>query len=260
MRLRAILLGFFGASLLTLSGLLLLGSWGAYRTAQGTSPEPQIIPLRDLSATGYGDNRHVKVTGCALGHRYVAAQRNWAWEHVSVPLVPVDDDPGDAVPAVKNFWVVLVSSRPRRESDLKSLLQQSSVQGVVWRDRSMIELSEQNELRRLYPGLDWSKCLVLQEGVVPMKESTALAFLASSAGMVVLTGLIFWIWLIFCFAPWLEGYQARDRLLTAAARAERRRRAGRPPAAPQSKHQIDPQARWQEEAVRPPPEDHAVEE
>ena len=90
MRLRAILLGFFGAALLTLSGLLLLGSWVAYRTAQGTSPEPQIISLRDLSAAGYGDNRHVKVTGCALARRYGRGGSFWK-AHPRLPYEPITD-------------------------------------------------------------------------------------------------------------------------------------------------------------------------
>jgi hypothetical protein len=258
MRLGVFLIGLASSSLLSIGGVLLVRSWNVYQLARGTSPEPQVIRLRDLSDAGYGDNRHVKVTDCALGRGYVVFYREWSWVKVCIPLVPADD-PGRARPGTRQVWVVLVSNRLLPESDLKSLLQQSSVQGVVSREASLVGLSEQRELQRLYPGLNWSNCLVLEEGRVPMKESTVFKILVASASMAVVGGLVFAPWCLFCLGPWLKGALARDRLLAAAARAERRAR--RPPAAPKSGQLSGPQPRQPAgEAIRPPLDDHVVEE
>jgi hypothetical protein len=257
MRPAAIILGLVGPALITVGGFCVVAFWNQYLTALGTRPEPQVIRLRDLSHLGYSDNRHVKVTGCALGRNYVAFRRNGLWAGVGIPLVPADGDPGGAVPGGQGRWVVLWSDRPRSASDVKLLLRESSVQGVL-RDPSWVPLSVRLELQRQYPGLDWSNCVVLDEGRVPMRETTASGFLAASAATTVLGGLVFLPWCLFCLRPWLKGYLARQRLLTAAAQA-RRHTAGRGRVS-QSREVSDSGGQAGGEAVRPAPDDSIAED
>jgi hypothetical protein len=226
MRPRTVLLAVFSLQLITVGGMLLLGSWEQYGTARGTRPEPQVIPLRDLMRDGYGDNRHVKITGCALGPRYVYLEKDWRWQEVWIPLFPVDDGPGNGMPGGQNLWVLVRSTRPQRQQDLQLLLQDASVQGVLVRGASGVGVYEKVELQELYPQLDWSRCLLLNEGRVPMRESTTVGLLVASVSVLGLGGVLFAAWGIFCFHSWLKDYRKRRRLLAAAAWSKRPSGAG----------------------------------
>jgi hypothetical protein len=230
MRPREFLPAVFGLQLVTVGGLLLLYAWGEYRTAYQALPEPQVIRLRDLVSKGYRDNRHVKVIDCKLGRSYVFVQSNGTLQEVCVPLFPAAEHE-DARGPGGTRWLILRTTRLWRVRDVEGLVQDSSVRGVVSAESSIVGREEKAKLKAAYPGLDWSNCLVLEEGRVPMKEGTALVLLVSSGGVVALGGLLFAGWCLFCFRPWLKDYRKRTKLLRAAADSERRARRGRRPAA-----------------------------
>jgi hypothetical protein len=158
--------------------------------AAQASAAPQEIALRDLIARGREGNPHVAVKDFQFGNNPVAFYRNRSnkdhWSDVWIPVMP-SATPENARQPAAPVQAIVMSKRVKTEAELDRLSAQTTVQGMVtdvWLDGD-----RQNKLRQSYPGTDFSRCLIIEEGREPAGPVRVAAFLAGGAALLAL-GLV----------------------------------------------------------------------
>jgi hypothetical protein len=161
------------------------------RLALGASEKPQRLTLAQLAANGPGDNAHVVLTDFALCDGYVCLvkvgryerltdgtdTKNRRWEGVFVPVVPLSPEVQQqqgrgAAPA--NVRVLLLSYTVHGEADLDRLGAQPEVRGMVINSIKSLDGKTESLLREMYPGTDFSTCLIFQEKRKPTATMASL--------------------------------------------------------------------------------------
>jgi hypothetical protein len=178
----AIFIGFAGACTLF---YLFMDPWITY---QNFSPTPRTIPLQELIDQGRGVNRNVQVTGFQFGEGSVYITKNNKWETVYVPLIPMDDHlPGERKNQLdREIVVFLKSTRIKDRNDLEQLARQPAIQGLIIEH----DLSEKNTLKPHFPGVDYSKCIILDEGRQPPSEMLVYGILGGGTGAIAFGGVL----------------------------------------------------------------------
>jgi hypothetical protein len=174
--------------------LLLL--WGAMalvsatrslgRTARCTA-EPHELTLRQFLDGGAGANAHVAITGFRLCDRYLTENfkggqgRRWV---SYIGIVPATADPSSPPR-------LLVKPRDAWEEQhlLREWGHREMLAGIVERASREWE-GDQRRLREVYPGIDLSSCVVLEEGQRPQTAEANWAWLGAGIGGVALGGLL----------------------------------------------------------------------
>ncbi|MCE9548264.1 MAG: hypothetical protein K8T25_22555 [Planctomycetia bacterium] len=166
--------------------------WGISerRLAETASAEPEAIRLADLIARGPEGNPHILLTEIEMCDNFVYQKREKSetWSKVWIPIVPKGSaqnprDPSDPVSAI------LLSERVSNASEIDTKLsKQPQLQGMVTNLIDRLHYSEQRLLERSYPGTDFTKCIIFEEGRTPAGPLKVYSLWAAG-GVLILVGL-----------------------------------------------------------------------
>ena len=176
------------AFVLLLVGLFLADmTYTDYRLAAGATAEPEEIRLEDLIARGPEGNPHVVVTDYALCDNFVYSepkdpQPRPLWLKVWVPIVPrgtAKGEPGQRL-APQRVQAIIFSMRIENQEALPRLAG-PRLQGMVTNRIDSVGWQEQNLLTKSYPKTDFSRWLIIQDGLEPASRKTMLVQGAAAA-------------------------------------------------------------------------------
>jgi hypothetical protein len=177
--------------------LIVLGcALGFYTYQEGglavnASTQAETIALKDLIARGPNGNPHIVLTNFELDENIVCSTKDnsTTWEEVWVPLHPEDDDgqaPGKAPKAVA-VQALLFSKHCRNADELRARCGNvEELHGMVINKIKGLGSEEQKQLASHYPGTDFGRCLIFEEGRSPAAWGVLLGLWAGSAALVVL--------------------------------------------------------------------------
>ena len=168
--------------------------------AMQSSAQPETITLKQLIARGANGNAHIVLTDFELCDNLVNQfnENNKAvWTHVWIPVVPKDEvDPKHKGPLTpNNVKALLFSTSITNEPEMEAKLNQPRVQGMVTNRITSLDPKIRNLLKQSYPGTDFDKCLIIQEGRAPF----GFGLVALTGGGAVLALLIGVVLLILSF-------------------------------------------------------------
>jgi hypothetical protein len=172
--------------------------------------------LADLIANGPGDHPHVTITNFTCGEDFVYLSRQEhsvfrskevGWDKVWIPLYPNEDPPREGKePGSRPRPVRILLATPyvgARAVDVKILGRRASLDGLVTTTAASQapDPEVRSRLKRSYPDLDFSNCLLIEEvqsHTQSTAEQEALLFTAAAAGglglgtVCLLVGLFLW--------------------------------------------------------------------
>lgn len=162
--------------LVMLLGGLALAFYGfqEFRLSGTAKAEPQEITCDELARNGYGDNAHVRLGNWFFAPStfvYEKSKRSEEWNHVFVPLLPLDGDyaqslrelpEGTSPPAPKRFGVILKSSEVSNNTELNALGEAETLEGVVINKIDSLDRKTKDLLSRSYPEVDFDACWILE--------------------------------------------------------------------------------------------------
>ena len=160
---------------------LLIGSgacfWYTYREwqgSQGASASPEAIALEQLIARGPEGNPHVLLRNFIPCSNYAAfpSKGGNGWGAVYVPLIPGKLPAYNAPLPHSNdkIEVLLLSTSIKEQRDLRLLRNPSGLRGLVVNSIDPLGSNHRDFLQEHYPGIDLSRCVIVQEGRVPLDE------------------------------------------------------------------------------------------
>jgi hypothetical protein len=163
-------------------GVLAWQDWMVY--SSGT-PDPVDVRLADLTTSGAGGNHHVHVTDLQFGNSYVVDIENDTWRRALIPAL-----------AGGQARAIIVTFGAKSEADLVALSQCSQVTGIITNDLHSLGRQEMARLRVSYPGVDFSKLPVVEDGhPFPSRGCVVLA-ICGTATLAILSAVTGMLWSI----------------------------------------------------------------
>lgn len=167
------------------------------RLAQYVDSTPQKITLAQLIEKGPGNNHHVLLSDLHFGHNFVFERKSTgnSTGKVWIPAVPTahkakpgDDADEEKMPEIKpaDVRALIKSTRVFNDAEMDRLTSHDKIQGVVINLIESLSTSERQLLEQSYPGADFTKCLIIEEG--RQENMTSKMWFGLIAG-VILTGL-----------------------------------------------------------------------
>jgi len=186
-------------------GALLLGWWGykEFKLASGAKATPQKLTCAELGEKGPGANNHVALTDFFLvTHSFVYAEKKGKWDTVWVPAVPSDGpylakiletmaEKGEnaELPPPEDCKVIVQFKDVTSERALDSYSSRSNIKGLIINEIDSLGGEERRLLEQSYPGIDMSKCWILEPGRKPKSAGITLGAIglavAGIAGVVI---------------------------------------------------------------------------
>jgi hypothetical protein len=152
-------------------GVLMYFAYQEWRVGSGAASAPEDIKLADLIARGPTGNPYVRVSDFDTGNNFVYQEGNagGSWETVWVPAAAIAPGAATDQPEadIKNPQVIIKSKHVHSESELAPLLQRPTLDGLVTNRIESLGSEEKKQLTSQYPGVDFDKCLILDEGRKP---------------------------------------------------------------------------------------------
>lgn len=134
--------------------------------AKNASAEPEVVRLADLGSRPIDANRHLKLTQFGFGHDYLYRGAADKWDRTWIPLI----DPASTTSQPK-VQAVVVCRRVKNIVDYAVLKHENSFQGMNVTGVNLIPSELQQQLAGFYPGHDFSKIPVFEEGAAPPTEN-----------------------------------------------------------------------------------------
>jgi hypothetical protein len=167
-----------------------------YRLGAYATKEPEEIRLQDLIARGPEGNPHVLLTDFELCDNFVYETRGGTgspWSSVWVPIVP--RGAGGAGPGQglrpQRVEAILFSGHVSDEAQLERRCAVPRLEGLVTNRIMSLGSEERKLLAGSYPGTDFSRCIIFQEGRQPASLTTVFLLgggsalcLAAGAGLI----------------------------------------------------------------------------
>ncbi len=183
-----------GVILLVVAGFLGVFAWKEGTLAAQSSAAPEEIGLKNLIARGPNGNANVVVTDYIMcknfTYQYQKNNPN-SWTEIWIPIVPLDSVDLKKLkepPSPANVQALFYSKRVHGQGDLNRL-DVPRTQGLVTNRITSLESKIRDMLRQTYPGTNFDKCLIIEEGRAP--TSWQLVILAGGgAGVAALAGLV----------------------------------------------------------------------
>jgi hypothetical protein len=176
-----------GWLLLLLGALVLVSAIRNLGQTARSTPQPQELTLRQLLAGAAGANTHVAITDFQLCDRYLTENfkggqgRRWI---SYIGIVPAGADPSSPPRLLVKPWDAWEEKHLLNEwggrRALVGILEKASRE---WE-------GDQRRLREVYPGIDLSSCMVLEEGQRPQTAGAGWAWLAAGIGSLALGWLL----------------------------------------------------------------------
>jgi hypothetical protein len=189
-----------------LLGLLLLaGGTTLWADASHTTGTPRTISCKTLATSGPGSNHHILLTDFKPMHYYARLNKGTALEYEMVPLVSPQDvtatprgrtrqisvDPNNVRPG--SIQVLLKTTHIHADTDFAAVLNRPSIECTTGGMFDTIPAEARRIFQNRYPGIDFSKCVVISEGT-QSGPGIGVAIAVLSAGLIVLMagiGLLF---------------------------------------------------------------------
>ena len=195
--------------LLLVIGGIVLAFFGVQeaRLASGAKPEPKAITCGELSASGPGDNAHVSVSDCLpLTQAFVYESKSKSdtstWSTVWVPVVPRDgeyvkmlrdkvaagEDLKANLPPPTDIRVLLKSKKVHNQGELAMIESAETLTGLVTNKTESIGSQEKKYLSESYPGIDFTKCYILDHERKPAGSAQIAGMIGGGAVLALLGG------------------------------------------------------------------------
>jgi hypothetical protein len=182
-------------------GVLILGA-AQWAIAGNSTAVPRTISCKTLETVGSGANHHVQLTDFRAMRNFVRMKKNTVVEYQLIPLVSTQDvipnpkrrskvllDVPDVRPG--SIHVLLKTTRVPANNDVGSIVNRPAIDGMTGGMFDTVPTEAANILRSQYPGIDTSKCIILEEGAQP---SGGIGIALLSVGLLTLMlgmGLLF---------------------------------------------------------------------
>jgi hypothetical protein len=165
-------------------------TYAEYRLGAYATREPEEIRLQDLIARGPEGNPHVLLTDYELCDNFVYETHGGThWSGVWVPIVPRGGAGQGLRP--QRVQAILFSGHVSDEPQLQQRCAVPRLQGLVTNRIMSLGSEERRLLAESYPGTDFSRCIIFQEGRRPSSLTTVFLLGGGSAlGMAAGAGLI----------------------------------------------------------------------
>ena len=166
---------------LVLGGMLLFGGFREWQLGSGASAQPEDITLEALIARGPDGNPNVRIRDFTLGENYVyfTDDSNIYWTSVLIPAVP--SSKGDQAAHVLVPKVIVKTTHVPSEDKLDGLRARTQLQGLAINRIESLGSEEKEMLAKDYPGIDFAKCIIFEEGRQPSDGS--MLFLMGGGGL-----------------------------------------------------------------------------
>ncbi len=177
--------------LMVFGGICLSKGCAESRLAEASSKDPEVIALDKLIARGPEGNPNIVLTDFQICRNFVRRAKlidgkpNGDWLRVWVPVVSRGGGGllGQLLASGKQIQAILISEHVRNENQLIGQLQVDRLPGMVINRIASLGSEEKKFLHESYPGVDFDKCLIIEEG---RKPSSADAITAYNGGGVLL--------------------------------------------------------------------------
>jgi hypothetical protein len=166
----------FGIVLLVVGAGLGVFTYLEGNLAFRSSAEPEEITLKQLIARGPDGNGHILLTDFVPCDNFVhefEEKNKDRWTSVWIPVIPAEDaNPADkGPPKASNVQALIFSIQIHNLEDIRSRLGKPKVQALVTNRIKSLDSKSRSLLQKEYPGTDFDKCLIIQEGRTPFSRS-----------------------------------------------------------------------------------------
>jgi hypothetical protein len=187
----------YAIGLLIASGFLFLNTYREWKGNQGASASAEAISLEQLIARGPEGNPHLLLRDYTPCGNYTAIpnRQGDGWGRVYVPLIPGKlPKYNEPLPQNTDKVEVLVRYGTIKEPHHLSLLRNpSGIRGLVINSIDPLSSRDRDALQEHYPGIDLSRCVIVEEGRAPSDEFS-LQLSAGLGGFLLLGGLLLLGW------------------------------------------------------------------
>jgi hypothetical protein len=183
---RYLLIG--GAVLIVIGIILAVVGLQEKNLASGASGTPEEITLKDLIARGPDGNPNIILTDFVLCDNYIFKTRNGIWENAWVPAIPRENAIQNRGGKPSNVKALIFTINARSQNDLYQRCEQPKLRALVTNKMVSLGSQERALLTKEYPGTDFSKCLIIQEGREPAGP-LKLILMIGGGGLLALFGL-----------------------------------------------------------------------
>src|SRR5687767_9950245 len=168
-----------GAFLLIMGVLFSYYGWKEKGLAAASTKEPEEISLKNLIARGPDGNPNIRLKDHVLCDNFVFKERNGVWSSAWVPMVPREDVAPGQMNAGRPAAVqaLMFTANARNQADLYQRCGQERVRGLVTNRIVNLGSKERELLQQSYPGTDFDRCLIVQEGREPAGPAKVMAMI-----------------------------------------------------------------------------------
>ncbi len=139
--------------------------WNEKKVADSSTQSPEEISLKDLIARGPNGNPNIILTGFEPCTNYVVTMKGNTWNSAWVPIVV--GVPGQNAEKTTNASALVFTLNARDEGSLYGLVGVPKLKALVTNNLMSIGSEEKKLLQQSYPGTDFAKCLIIQQGREP---------------------------------------------------------------------------------------------
>jgi hypothetical protein len=207
--------GFGSIIALFVSGSLLFPTWEEKRLLDKGTPQPQRITLAELAAKSEVDNVHLTITDFDWGTHYVAEERKGgSLACVWFPLVPPGHN--ERIPRQSDnvIRVVVKSTKVRTDAEVQQLASRTELTGIVTNDIASMGANPAEKLYEYYPGANFKKAFVIEEGREFPNAERGNLLLASGVGLAILGVILGVGWILLRWkaagVPTRRGRRSRE--------------------------------------------------
>lgn len=183
----------YAIGLLIASGAIFLYAYREWRGNRGATANAEAISLEQLIARGPEGNPHLLLRDYTPCGNYTAMPNKsgdgWGW--VYVPLIPGKLPKfNEPLPQSTDKVEVLARYGTIKEPQQLSLLRNpSGIRGLVINSIDPLSSKHRDALQEHYPGIDLSRCVIMEEGRAPSDEFS-IQMSAGFGGVLLLGGLL----------------------------------------------------------------------
>jgi len=166
---------------LVTGGMLLFAGAREWQLGSTASAQPDDVSLEELVARGPDAQPHVRVRDFVLGDNYVYFEDDTGsyWTDVLIPAV--SSKMGDQASHVLIPQVIVKTKHISNEDQLSALRARARLEGMVVNRIEALGSEEKDILAKDYPGINFDKCIILEEGREPSQG--AMLFLMGGGGL-----------------------------------------------------------------------------
>jgi hypothetical protein len=158
--------------------------------AATASKTPEEISLKDLIARGPNGNPNIILKDFALCENFVYKTGRTGWQSAWVPAVPRDAVPPGQGKGAKqvNVQALIFTINASSEQDLFQRCDKPRLPALVTNRMVSLGSEEKKLLEQSYPGTDFSRCLIIQEGREPA-SAVKQSLMIGGGGLMAVIGL-----------------------------------------------------------------------